>query len=270
MFMIKKLKIRVSFKFYKFLSIFFKVMTIRTSRGSFKLSINTENEVHRAITFNNKEPETIQWIDEFNKKNGNKDDFVFFDVGANIGIYSLYTSKSYPNAKIFAFEPDSQSFSSLCKNIYINKFNIHPYQFAISNASGIGAVRLSSMNAGAGACSFEGDYKFIDVDRSKIFEQGIFFCSLDELVTKYGLPIPNYLKIDVDGIESTILKGSEMVLRSNQCRGILVEFQYKNYADLDLILSYLSNFGFSISRKSEWISEYGLLRSQNFIFIKNI
>ena len=266
--MLKKIIMQLQFLYYKLCSNFFQFMTISTERGGFKLTTSTENEVHRVLTFHGKEPETIQWINGFSKV-ANGEDFVFYDVGANVGIYSLYAAKYYPKAKIISFEPDSQSFGALCKNIYINGFNIRPYPFAVSDKSGVGTVRLSSMNAGAGSCALGGNYQFSNTVDSEIFEQGIFFSSLDELVTNFGFPIPNFVKVDVDGIEATILRGAERVLRSSQCKGLLVEFQYQSESDLELTMSYLSSLGFSLVIKSDWISSFGLVNSQNFIFGKN-
>ena len=265
--MLNKIILRLQFKYYHWCSKFFQFMTIRTEGGGFKLTTSTENEVHRAVTFHGKEPETIQWINGFSKTD-NGEDFVFYDVGANVGIYSLYAANCYPKAKIFSFEPDSQSFGSLCKNIHINRFNIRPYPFAVSDKSGVGTVRLSSMNAGAGACALGGNYQFTNTVDSEIFEQGIFFCSLDELVAKFGFPTPNFVKVDVDGIEATILQGAETVLRSSQCKGLLVEFQYQSDSDLEPMMSYLSQLGFSLTAKSDWISGFGLLKSRNFVFGK--
>ena len=54
----------------------------------------------RAQTFSSKEPETLDWIDSM------QDGGILWDVGANIGVYSLYAGKS-KNAKVFSFEPSA-------------------------------------------------------------------------------------------------------------------------------------------------------------------
>jgi FkbM family methyltransferase len=76
-----------------------------------------------------KEPETIAWINNF-------DDIskpTFFDIGANIGVYSLYAGYRHPAFEIFPFEPVSNNFTAL-KNILINKqTRIYPLQLALSN-----------------------------------------------------------------------------------------------------------------------------------------
>jgi len=226
--------------------------------------------VHRALTFSKKEPETIEWIANFSNGEDGDKDVIFFDIGANVGIYSLFAARCHRTARIYAFEPDSQSFGSLCKNISRNKFNILADPIAVSNSSGMGSVNLSSLNAGAGACALGENYRFTKVEQSVIFTQGIYFCSIDKLIFEHNFPVPRYIKIDVDGIEQDILRGAENVLKSDLCRSILVEFQYEKLKDLDGVINYLKSFDFILKKKSDWVSGGGnFLHSQNFIFDKS-
>ena len=61
-----------------------------------------------------KEPETIKWINSFDKES------VFFDIGANIGIYSLYSAIVKQNL-VYAFEPHAASYKNLLESINLNK-----------------------------------------------------------------------------------------------------------------------------------------------------
>ena len=58
---------------------------------------NSLNE-YRVNTFLTKEPETINWINTFKEKD------IFWDIGANIGLYSIYASV-ISKCKVFSFEP---------------------------------------------------------------------------------------------------------------------------------------------------------------------
>ena len=71
---------------------------------------------YRYKTLFTKEPETIEWIDNFKK------DSVFYDIGANVGLYSIYASIS-KNSKVFSFEPSFFNLELLARNIYSNKIN---------------------------------------------------------------------------------------------------------------------------------------------------
>ena len=83
--------------------------------GTQKLLFHTPNWLteYRARTLLTKEPETISWINKFPSNQ------VFFDVGANIGVYSVYAA-SIKNAQVIAFEPSFLNLELLYRNIQSN------------------------------------------------------------------------------------------------------------------------------------------------------
>ena len=120
-------------KFNKLISYFFKVSFI----GYFKEKL--ENECYnkkiinnkeiiffcpnkliewRVKTFHDKEPETLEWINNF--KSNEK--VIFWDIGANIGLYSIYAALKFENSDIFAFEPSTSNLRVLSRNISLNNF----------------------------------------------------------------------------------------------------------------------------------------------------
>ena len=68
----------------------------------------------RVDTFRSKEPETLEWINKFEKN------ATFWDVGANIGLYSCYAAKK-KSCKVYAFEPSIFNLEWLGRNVFINK-----------------------------------------------------------------------------------------------------------------------------------------------------
>ena len=68
---------------------------------------------YRVNTFHTKEPETLEWIDKFKKKT------TFWDIGANIGLYSCYAAKKNL-CKVYAFEPSIFNLEWLGRNIFLN------------------------------------------------------------------------------------------------------------------------------------------------------
>ena len=82
-----------------------------------KISFFTPNELirWRVDTILDKEPETIQWINTFDNK------CIFWDIGANIGLYSIYAAKNKKNIKVYSFEPSTSNLRTLSRNISINK-----------------------------------------------------------------------------------------------------------------------------------------------------
>ena len=98
-----------------------------------KLKFFTPNEITkwRVSTFFSKEPETLDWIDNFDSK----DKFVFWDVGANIGLYSIYASLKFKNISVVSFEPSTSNLRILSRNISVNKLenNIKINQFPLTD-----------------------------------------------------------------------------------------------------------------------------------------
>src|SRR3990172_115673 len=75
---------------------------------------NEELHLLRAELIASKEPETLEWIDSF------ADSAVLFDIGANIGVFSLYAAL-HRNCDVYAFEPEAKNYACLNKNIFLNK-----------------------------------------------------------------------------------------------------------------------------------------------------
>ena len=69
----------------------------------------------RILSFSTKEPETLDWLDKF------KPNKVFWDIGSNIGLYSIYATKANDTLKCYSFEPMFYNIETLINNITINK-----------------------------------------------------------------------------------------------------------------------------------------------------
>jgi hypothetical protein len=106
----------------------------------------------RADTFFTKEPETIEWIDGF--KHGE----VLFDIGANIGLYSIYAAKT--GIKVLAFEPESQNYALLNKNVFLNRCadNVMCLNVALSDKDSVDYMYIPIFQAG-GAINCFGEAK---------------------------------------------------------------------------------------------------------------
>jgi FkbM family methyltransferase len=235
------------------------VKTSKINNQNIKINISTSIELWRARTYLTKEPETINWIDGFKKKE------VFFDVGANIGLYSIYASKK--KCKVYSFEPSSNNFSSLVKNILLNDLTIHPFGFAISNTERITSINLVSTIEGDSQHDLSKKNNFYS--RNFIFQQGIFETTLDNLIYKYKLSMPNHIKIDVDGNERKILLGAKKLLKSKKLKSMMIEINYKNKNEINTIFKLLNINNFRLKYKSKRIYSNKFIEARNFYFIKN-
>ncbi len=239
-----------------------KVVTCDVRGVAIKIGVSSELEQYRADTYCTKEPETLDWLER-----NLKDTDTFFDIGANIGLYSLFAAKIKPQCTIYAFEPAAPNYSSLCKNIILNDVsNIMPCNFPVSNREAFDVFFVGDMQPGSALHSFGEASDFWEDSDAVALKQGTLSVTLDALVEEYGLPQPALLKIDVDGIEEKILDGAGTVLKSEKLRTILVELSFKDRSDIIKVEEKLARFGYKLWRKSDRVWESNGLMSQNYIF----
>ena len=84
-----------------------------------------------------------------------KDSDLILDIGAHIGVFSIFASRQVKNGKIYAFEPAPENFEMLRENIELNKAkNIIPFNKAVSDKNGKREIYFSSNPADTGGHSF--------------------------------------------------------------------------------------------------------------------
>jgi FkbM family methyltransferase len=242
----------------------FPVAHCKVDGLSIAIRVSTPNEHHRAETYATKEPETIRWLRE-NLRDGD----VFYDIGANIGLYSLYAAKLRPACRVFAFEPESHNFGNLCGNLRLNRVaNVTPCSFPLSSCEGFTPFYLYDLRPGGALHSLGCPSPLRD--EPPLLTTGTLAVTIDALVSRHGLPAPNLIKLDVDGNEEQILDGAATVLASGSLRSILVEVTWpdEGKAALSWAESKLSPYGYQLKAKSAWSIELRGLRSANFIFTR--
>lgn len=184
-------------------------MKTRELAGKFWIRCETEMERYRADSFYDKEPETLKWIESF--QGG-----VFADVGANIGIYSLYCAVMHPEMTVLAFEPVKQNFDRLVENIKLNGFtNIIPMNCAVGSVNGLTQIFIPEIEIGKSGAQIHTPVN----EHNKSFQakeiQPVMECTLDLWQDI------DYLKIDVDGHEMDVLIGAGNTF--NRFKSLLIE-----------------------------------------------
>lgn len=190
---------------------------IDVGAGSMSFAAPSPQALYRAWTSLNKEPDTIAWIDGF------APDSVFFDVGANVGVFSVYAAAS--GHRVHAFEPVTENHATLQKNIELNGFAAHAacYCIAIDARDGVGSLYVDQTSAG-GTSQFDVRTETTQVKRASICR------TLDSLIFDDGLPFPAHIKIDVDGNEAKVLIGGTKTFADARLRSVLLEI---NGTDVD-------------------------------------
>lgn len=183
-------------------------------RANLRLLVTSSIEQRTRLHSSRKEPETIEWLERTFA-----DGSVLYDVGANVGAYSLVAAAvGGPGSRVIAIEASPFTFASLCGNILLNDFTgrITPLQLLLTEAAGIRSFVLGSTIAGE--ASHPGEM----VGRPGLDLAAI---TLDEAVRLLDLPEPTHLKIDVDGGEDAVLDGAEQTLRSPTLKHVLIEVE---------------------------------------------
>lgn len=134
------------------------------------------------------------------------EDDIILDVGANLGYFSLFFSKTSPRGKVFAFEPIPASKKLLDIHLAKNNItNVSTYETGISNE--IGAIEFTfSENLAANTYKSESP---IYANSKKI---NVEVTTIDAFVTQQNLKKLDFIKIDVEGAELDVLKGAEKTL----------------------------------------------------------
>lgn len=196
----------------------------------------------RALSFETKEPETINWINNFDK------DDCLLDIGANIGLYSLYAA--YRKHSVISIEPDALNYALLNLNIRANNFSnyITPYSVAMHDKTKFSKFNISSYVWGGALNSFDNNIDFENKKFIPIHFQGVFGISLDKFVQMNNI-FPNHIKIDVDGNERLILEGAKDTLSNLNVKSLLVELNEKN-SDYESTLDFIFTKGFNLVEKA--------------------
>jgi len=203
------------------------------------------------------EKDTIEWIEGFEANS------VFWDVGANIGIFSLYAAHA-GKSKVVAFEPSASNYYVLAKNIEANGAadSVAAYCVALSDSNSLDYFYLTSMSAGS-ACHVFGKE---NNPSSGALKQAAIGYTMDDFIERYDPPFPNYLKVDVDGHERKVLAGAKKTLSDQRLKSIRIEIfsgDTKNYLE---VKSLLENSGFKCIKEIEGVD--GPAPHDNYIFAR--
>lgn len=193
---------------------------VRARGLEFRLPCTNWITRYRCQTYNSKEPETLDWIDRWVR-----DGETFFDVGANIGLYTIYAALRHPGARIVAFEPEYANLHLLKDSIMENGLGdrVEVYSLALSNRSGISFLHIQDLTPGSALHTESPEPLTVTrTQRPVIWREGVCAITLDEFCEQTGRQ-PHCMKIDVDGTELAVLEGGTRTIGSEMFRSLMVE-----------------------------------------------
>jgi FkbM family methyltransferase len=222
---------------------------------------------HRAVTILTKEPDTIAWIDDYIKEGD-----VLFDIGANIGVFSLYAAKT-KNARAFAFEPFAGNYVVLNRNIYLNNLSdrITALNIALHKETTLSHLNVSEFWAGKAGHSFNDPMGSGGGIFKPKFLQGVIGMSLDDFIETFDAPHPNHIKIDVDGNEKLIIEGMKKTMADSRLKSVAIEID-NAFGDHLQALEMIKAHGFEVLPDEKYINRaYLAVRTmQNYFLVRGL
>jgi len=289
--MVKKLSL-FCFKILSFLDKIFNIITKRSILVWFKEFI--QNESYKKIqilnqkinffvpnqltewrvdTFHNKEPETLEWIDTFDKSG----DFIFWDIGANIGLYSIYNSLKHKKSQTISFEPSTSNLRVLSRNISINNLFDRIKIFTAPLTKGENKfliMKEGEFQEGGALNSFGENFDFEGKKFSSKMNYQIYGTNINYLIDNKILDIPDYIKIDVDGIEHLILEGGNKYLSNKKIKSLSIEINENFTEQHEKVIEIMKKNDFKILHKKHNEDLFKndpynkFIRTFNYIFIR--
>jgi FkbM family methyltransferase len=141
---------------------------------------------------------------------------VNFDVGANVGVFTVAMSSSSREATVYAFEPTPDTFNRLEKNVELNRLkNVELRQIALGSEQNRALFQTTPTSPATNRLASPG------VERQHSIEVEVQ--TVDGVLRRSGAQRLGLLKIDVEGFESDVLMGAAESIRENRWAAILIE-----------------------------------------------
>ena len=150
---------------------------------------------------------------------------VIFDIGSNIGTWTLLAKAIFPDAQVHAFEPLANhitEFNKSCSKLPA----VHLHDFCVGNENTTGIINVSTFTDSSSLLEAT-PLEFEHFSIKKATEQSVQIKKLSDLIADKALPVPDIIKLDIQGFELEALKGLESWL--NSVKYIICEVSFKEY-----------------------------------------
>jgi len=206
-------------------------------------AIPNEKNVYFVDSLKDREPATNDWIKGFEPGH------TFFDIGANIGVFSLLAAK-VAGCRVVAFEPHYGSYYFLMRNIILNGVNdrVSAYPLAISDKAAIDALYVSDLTAGKSLNNFGAARPSGEAIENAVVPLPAVSETLDGFVERTGI-VPTHLKIDVDGLEDAVLRSGTQTLGQSGLKAVCVEIN-DQASETNEVFSLLEGNGFTLENRA--------------------
>ncbi len=206
----------------------------------------------------------FNWLKKYNLSN-------IIDIGANIGSFTLFIHKIFPDAKIYAFEPLKDCYEIL-KLKEENIKTLKTYNIALGDKKGSSSIKRSSFLPSSSILEMGETHKNAFPHTKAMTIEKIEIDTLDNILNSENLENGILVKIDVQGFEKKVLLGAQKTLLNIKLIIVELSFEelYIGSARFDEIYNMLKNLGFDYSGSWAQLNNpiNGKPMQQDAIFIK--
>lgn len=144
----------------------------------------------------------------------------FFDVGANVGLYSLAAARKVAHGRVFSFEPCQWTYQRLLRNIELNGLqNVSAIRTALGEFSGQAVLQINA--PGKDGLNTLGRPRHPDSEI--IGQETVPISTLDEFLAQENVSRVEVMKVDVEGAELPLFRGAKNLLKQDASPLILYE-----------------------------------------------
>lgn len=172
-----------------------------------------------------------------------------YDIGGDQGIYTLFFARKVGGqGRVVTFEPNPTSYKQILANVELNKFHhVKVRNIGLGERKGKLTFVFPGLDPGRGSADEKIQQQILHEKGTRVTE--IEINALDDEIAEWKLPQPDFTKIDVEGLEMSVLLGMKQTLLNHRPRllieihGADVESKTKN---IKQVVAYLLECGYNI------------------------
>jgi FkbM family methyltransferase len=203
------------------------VVSIISNEVTIKMNVMNFSEYLRVMSFRNDE----KIIRNLFKELVREENTILWDIGANIGLYSLLAANLNSNIKkVVSFEPEPRCVERIKDNCELNDLHkVKIYSLALADVEGFMDLTINEEFG-------DGNHSLVNRIISK--SQSVLEVKVetgDNIIEKYREEIPTVIKIDVEGAEIKVVKGMLKILSDQKCKAVMCEVHFSILNDTGYI-----------------------------------
>lgn len=200
----------------------------------YSFMVSNQQTLRRATTLLIKEPGTIRWLREQAKPGR-----VFLDIGANVGIYSIFAAHHLgKDGQVYSVEPHLRNAAALLDNVLVNQLQeqVAVMSLALSREPAVIDFCYKDWGTGSSHSQLQTG-EALTLSETSVATELKAATAIDKLIADKSMRAPDFIKIDVDGIELAILEGATALLKGADRPGsVQVEVEPSNYREIDAFM----------------------------------